>query len=505
MNTNMQREMAFLRYLDALENGDVDALADCLALAERDAQLEQMLLDYHAQENTMNMKKLIPYPLSNGYKRKRGERWLSPIAAALLLIMVGFMAGLTLVLPQRGENMAAVIALNAPITTFGYGGHVDTLDSESVMAMQRANMTWVKFQVRYRQGDTIDSLKSQIDIAHTNGFRVLLNVVGAAEEVYLENYFDSYGRFVSELAAYGVDAIEVWYEPNLDHEWLGGKIEPADYTELLHVAYIMIKAKNPNTFVITAGLAPTSAEAAFSGQVMNDDNYLRGMVEAGALNYADCVGVHYVEGVVPPWQTRSDPRDEYYTRYYQGMVDTYGTITLYQIPLCFTELGYLTPDALDTSLQPYFGENTSLTEQAAWIDAAVQMAAESDDVRILIVWNVNLWDENSVGFSILRPDGTCPACDVLENEQLIAPSIDETCYAEVVNGSNVIHLLESDWVDYPMSVGVNERFRIIAPARFYEDEYYILFNGDAARMPLDDIRLIGDCGDDNFPIFAYPN
>jgi hypothetical protein len=505
MNTNMQREMAFLRYLDALENGDIDALADCLALAERDPQLEQMLLDYHTQENTMNYRKLVPYPLNSRNKRKRGEQWLSPVAAALLLVLVGLMAGLVIVLPHGGNNMAAVIAPTTPIITFGYGGQVDTLDSEAIDAMQRANMAWVKFQVRYRQGDTIDSMKPQIDIAHANGFRVLLNVVGMPDELHAENYFDSYGRFVGALAGYGADAIEIWNEPNLDREWLRGEIDPAHYTKLLNAAYVLIKENNPNTFVITAGLAPTGAEMAFPSQVMNDDNYLRGMVEAGALNYADCIGVHYVEGVVPPWQSHSDPRDDYYTRYYQSMVDTYQAITLNQIPLCFTELGYLTPDNLDEPLPPYFAwaEETSLAEQALWLDAAIQMAAESEQVRILIVWNMNHQDEDSAGFSLIRPDGTCPACAVLGSND--TPSMEETCYAEVVNRSNVIYLLESDWVDYPMQVGVNERFLIVAPAIAYDNEYYILFNGEAARIAMEDVHLIGDCTEASFPIFAYPN
>jgi len=502
MNTTMQREMTFLRYLDALENGDVDALADCLVLAEYDPQLEQMLLDYHAQENKMNYRKLVPYPLNAGHKRKRGEHWLSPVAAALLLILVGFMAGLVIV---RGNNMAAVLAPTAPITTFGYGGQVNTLDHETLAAMQRANMTWIKFQVRYRQGDTIDSIKSQIDIAHTNDFRVLLNVVGVADELRSDTYFDSYGRFVGALAAYGADAIEVWNEPNLDREWLSGEIDPAYYTELLRSAHFMIKANNPHTFVITAGLAPTGAEIAFPGQVMNDDHYLQGMVEAGALNYADCIGVHYVEGVVPPWQTTDDPRDDYYTRYYQGMIETYRALTFDQIPLCFTELGYLTPDNLDNPLPPYFAwaEETSLTEQAAWLDAAIPMAAESEQVRVLIVWNMNFQDENGAGFALIRPDGSCPACDSLEG--INTPPVDATCYGEVVNLNNVIYLLESDWVDYPTQVEVNERFLVIAPARFYDGEYYILFNGEAARIAMDDVRLIGDCSEGSFPLFAYPN
>ena len=35
------------------------------------------------------------------------------------------------------------------------------------------------------------------------------------------------------------------------------------------------------------------------------------MASAGAGQYADCIGVHYNEGIVSPRQSSGDPRDSY--------------------------------------------------------------------------------------------------------------------------------------------------------------------------------------------------
>jgi hypothetical protein len=502
MKPNHQHEIQFLRYLDALDNGDANAIADFLAQAEHDPHLTQMLLDYHEQEETVNLKKIIPYPLNRSVKRKRknGEYFINPLVASILLVLIGFLAGFGITRLEGNNPMAAVIPATAPITDFGYGGHVDTLDAAAIEAMQTANMTWVKYQVRYRQGYSADAIRTQIDIAHANGFRVMLQVVGVPDELNNENYFDSYGRFVGELAGYGADAIEVWNEPNIDREWLTGEIDPARYTELLLVAHQSIKAHNPNTFVITAGLAPTGAEDAFPNRVMNDDNFLRGMVEAGALNYADCVGLHYVEGIVAPSQAAGDSRDDYYTRYYPRMVATYRDITDGQLPLCFTELGYLTSEGVQ--LEGYFqwAQDTSRAEQTQWIDEAVQMAADSGgQVRIVILWSLNLYGEFETGYALLRSDGTCPACDALASPNDIEPGF----MCEITLVDDVITLLEthrdSSGQVYNNTMQVTEPILVTG----MEDGLLLVeFGQYSGTITSEDYTLTGTC--DLFPIIVMP-
>src|SRR3989304_2046711 len=76
------------------------------------------------------------------------------------------------------------------------------------------------------------------------------------------------------------------------------------------------------------------------------------MVNAGALNYMDCMGIHYNEGVVSPSQPPGDPRGNpnHYTRYYKTMVDTYYSAGGGRKKLCFTELGYLSGDGYSPPL-----------------------------------------------------------------------------------------------------------------------------------------------------------
>ncbi|MEM9952310.1 MAG: SH3 domain-containing protein [Chloroflexota bacterium] len=327
--------------------------------------------------------------------------------------------------PAPAEEVASAPQVAAPppvvsntrISGFGYGGHVTGLDDNTANYMRIAGMSWVKFQVRYDQGADPNSVAGLIADTHAKGFRILLGVVGHPWELNNGGYFEAYANYVGGLAALGTDAIEVWNEPNLDREWVFGQIDPAMYTNLLAQSYNAIKANNGNTYVISAALAPTGAEAAFPGAVVNDNNYLAGMVNAGALNYMDCVGVHYNEGIVPPTWNSGDPRSEYYTRYYGGMVNTYWNIVGGQRPLCFTELGYLTPEGFGPLPGNFsWASNVTVAQQASWLDQVMSMAASSGRVRIVIIWNINFTNYGAdpmAGYAIIRPDGDCPACFAL--------------------------------------------------------------------------------------------
>jgi hypothetical protein len=149
--------------------------------------------------------------------------------------------------------------------------------------------------------------------------------------------------------------------------------------------------------------------------VWNDNHYLAGMVAAGALNYMDCVGTHYNEGILSPLQSTGDPRDPYYTRYYSGMVSTYWTATGGARPLCFTELGYLTPEGYGPLPSTFaWAANTTVAQQAQWLGQAATLGQQSNgQVRLMIVFNVDFkvyGTDPQAGYAIIRADGTCPAC-----------------------------------------------------------------------------------------------
>ncbi len=298
------------------------------------------------------------------------------------------------------------------------GGHVSSAGSgRAHQAMRSAGMTWLKIQSRYYQHGPPD-IGPDITTARNNGFKVLVGTVGDPAELARggDAYINGYIAWLQRIAGQGADAIEVWNEPNIDREWPRGQISGVAYARMLAAAYQAIKQVNGSTMVISAAPAPTGAENAFPGRVMNDDRWLREMVDGGGLNYLDCVGAHYNEGIIPPSQTSGDPRQgDYYTRYFYGMLNTYYGIT--GRPICFTELGYLTSDGLP-GLPSYFSwaQNVTVEQQAAWLAQAAALASQSGKVRLLIVWNIDFQHygaDPQAGFAIIRPDGSCPACSAL--------------------------------------------------------------------------------------------
>lgn len=305
-----------------------------------------------------------------------------------------------------------------PIGTFELGGHVDSFSY--VQSMKDAGMTWAKRQIRFNLGDNPDVAAGAINQAHSQGFRILLGIVGDPAQLGSggEGYHDQFANFLAGVARLGPDAIEVWNEPNIDREWPTGQIDPAAYTRLLGKAYTSIKAANPSVMVISGAPAPTGAEGAFgTSRVWNDDRYIRGMAAAGAANYMDCIGVHYNEGIVSPDQSSGDPRDNYYTRYFSGMVNTYSAAFGGARPLCFTELGYLSPEGLGALPEGFtWAADNSIAEQAQWLGRAAQLSRSSGKVRLMIVWNVDYTTygaDPAAGYAIVRAGGSCPACTTL--------------------------------------------------------------------------------------------
>src|SRR5690606_36060072 len=164
---------------------------------------------------------------------------------------------------------------------------------------------------------------------------------------------------------------------------------------------------------------PTGAEGAFgSDRVWNDDRYVRGMAQAGAANYADCIGIHYNEGIVPPDQTTGDPRDNYYTRYFWGMVNTYWSAFGGARPLCFTELGYVTPEGYAPLPAGFaWGPGDPVAEQAPSLARAPQLSATSRRVRPVFGGTADLKTYGAgpaAGDASARAGGGCPACQALD-------------------------------------------------------------------------------------------
>lgn len=313
-------------------------------------------------------------------------------------------------------NVQAITS-TAPVTGFAVGGQVQDFSGAAENAMRSAGMTWVKRQVVYDRGASPQSFASWINDAHNRGFRILLSVKGHPQDILDPNFFGEYASFVGGLAGLGADAIEVWNEMNIDREWPAGQINPASYTNMLASAYNAIKSVNANTLVVSGAPAPTGFFGGCSGNGCDDAQYIAGMAAAGAANYMDCVGIHYNEGIVPPSQGSGDPRSEHYSRYFWGMVNAYRAS--FSKPLCFTEIGYLSPEGYGPLPGGFaWAGGTTVAQHAAWLGQARDLAAGSGAVRLFIVWNVDFTQYGSDpqgGYAIIRPGGACPACAALAN------------------------------------------------------------------------------------------
>jgi len=302
-----------------------------------------------------------------------------------------------------------------PVPGFALGGQVS--GGDHLADMRSAGMTWLKRAVRFSPGDSAADLAADIDAWHQEGFKVLLSIlVGGRENLERgSDYYDEYAAYVGGLAEAGADAIEVLNLMNIALEWPAGAIDPKAYLELLSRASAEIRARAPGVLVISGALAPTGVDNGVD--VWSDSRYLEGMAAAGVDEFVDCIGLQYTAGMISPAEREGDPRGDHYTYYFWGMVDTYWDAFDGRLPLCFTGLGYLSPQGLGPPPSAFvWSVDTTADQQARWLAEAVSLAAASGKVKLLVVWNVDFetYDEDpQAGYAILRPDGTCPACETL--------------------------------------------------------------------------------------------
>jgi len=306
-----------------------------------------------------------------------------------------------------------------PVTggVFELGGHVESFSRPDLM--KQAGMKWIKIQVHHGEMPV-----GWINDAHYNGFKILLGTVGDKGRVMSPAYHDEFAQWCAALAQAGADAIEVWNEPNIDHEWPAGQISGTAYTALLAKAYAAIKGANQGTLVISAALAPTGF---FAGGCQaggcNDDVFLAQMASAGAANYADCIGAHHNAGATSPSATSGHPADSgggHYSWYFWPTLNLYYNAFGGARQVCFTEFGYLSgegyPSLQSTAPNFAWAKDVTVGQQAAWLAEAASLSANSGKVRLMIIWNVDFTyygTDPQAGYAIIRPGGSCPACVAL--------------------------------------------------------------------------------------------
>ncbi len=300
---------------------------------------------------------------------------------------------------------------------FELGGHVFNFSLHEAR-MRGAGMRWVRFY--WTEGD--DLPLQVIQKARERGFKVLITAVGDQTQVMQPAYRDAWAQRLAELAQAGADAIEVWSEPNYRKNWPIGSINGAEYADLLRRAHQAIKQARPETLVISAALAQTMGEFAggCSAEGCDEIAFLGQMAAAGAQEHLDCIGAHYTIGNAPPQAVEQG----YYMRYLRPLMSALLAAFNNTKPLCFTALGYISPEGYSFPLPPeyVFALNITLAQQTRWLADAVRLLATSGNTRLAIIWNVDatVWTSGAggdpqAGYAIVRPDGTCPACEAFRN------------------------------------------------------------------------------------------
>jgi len=327
-----------------------------------------------------------------------------------------FFGGSLTVLIQAGEVADAPSPAVAPVSggSFELGGHIRDQGFPYADKMHYAGMNWAKVQVHYR-GDA----SGIIAASHARGFKIQLSALGSPDMVTKGGFEQDFANWVAGLAAAGADAIEVWNEPNIDREWQIGHISPQAYTNLLCTSYSAIKAANSGTIVISAAPSPTGYFGGCSPNGCDDAPWMAGLRDAGAVNCMDYIGAHHNAGATSPSARSGHPAGTHHSWYFLPQTELYYNTFGGARKLFYTEMGYASQEGVPTFSDWFaWARGTNNAQQAAWLAEAVQLSVNTGTVRCIIVWNIDYvrydYDPQD-GYAIIRPGGSCPACDTLHN------------------------------------------------------------------------------------------
>lgn len=309
---------------------------------------------------------------------------------------------------------AALSAVDVPVA-FEVGAFVGRLNAAAILTAGRVRFDWLAVEVDVPAGADPAAQQRTLDDARANGFKALFSLRGDAAALAADpaGYMNEFAAYAGRLAAMGAAGVEVWPEMNGP-----AQITPEAYVQLLGLTFNAVKTANPDTLVITGGVAPIAPGGQDTAFTWTTDTYIESLAAAGAGEAADCIGVHYTQGALPPDATGGDVRGSA-TFYFLPLLLDHVRAAFPEAPLCVTRLGYLSPEGWDAVPPGYeWAQDITAARQAEWLAAAVGTLAAGEDVWLALVWNLDAatFDESSAsgGYALVRPGGACPACDALE-------------------------------------------------------------------------------------------
>jgi len=302
---------------------------------------------------------------------------------------------------------------------FQLGASVNDMAAHYELMLQ-SGMTWVR--VYYQDGSGSSPLGPTITSMHYYGLRVLVTLAYDTTKFQEEGFV----QLATSLSALGADAIEVGHQPNIDS--FGEGLMPEEYTALLCKVHAAIKAVNPEVLVISGAPAPTGWFGGCTPAGCDDLPWLEGLYSAGAADCMDYIGAHHLSGATSPSATighPANPGDTHHSWFFlpqtQLYYDTFGGTR----QVFYTTMGYLSQEGFEDFSDRYsWASGTDNAEQAAWLAEAVELSISTGMVHGLIVWNMDYERYGSDpmdGYALIRPDGTCPACDKFQEMLLTQP------------------------------------------------------------------------------------
>lgn len=289
------------------------------------------------------------------------------------------------------------------------------------------NVGWIKMQADWSwlQPDSPDQFdqtfalfKSHVERAHNSGFNVFISIAKAptwargsnteedgppTDPELLANFI----TFLLEQVGEEVDAIEVWNEPNLRREWNGGlEWSGAGYMQLFRPAYDAVRAYSPEIAVVTAGLAPTSTNAALGS--IDDREFLRQMYANGLASqeFANiAIGVHpYGWGNPPDMRCCDQIPDRGWDDdphfFFIETIDAYRDIMVANgdttRQMWATEFGWGTWSGIPNEPPDGWMVYNSLEQQADYTMRAFEIGQSRDYIGPMFLWNLNFANETLI-------------------------------------------------------------------------------------------------------------